>query len=83
MKKILYILRGVSGCGKTTAAKVICSEEFFCSADDYFYKIGNGEYAFDAKKLGAAHMYCQNKLKGFMKKRYSSCCSGEYSNSNV
>lgn len=68
MEKVLYILRGVSGCGKTTAANFICGEDYVCSADDYFYNLGNGEYAFDPKKLGAAHMYCQNKLKGLMKK---------------
>lgn len=67
---ILYIFRGVPGSGKTTAANSIVGEDWVCSADDYFYEIGDGEYAFDASKLGKAHQYCQDKLKKLMEAGY-------------
>jgi predicted kinase len=62
MKKILYILRGVSGCGKTTTANSMVGEENVCSADEFFYIKGNGKYAFDANLLGAAHKFCVDKV---------------------
>lgn len=55
--KILYILRGLPGSGKSTLAYTLTENEFesalICSTDRFFYQ--NGEYKFDAKKLGWAH----------------------------
>ena len=54
--KILYILRGVPGCGKSTVAKTLSDN--VCEADNYFRK--DGVYQFDPTKLGEAHAYCRN-----------------------
>jgi len=58
MKKVLIILRGIPGCGKSTFAEVI--GEFICTADDYF--LVNGEYMWDPKRLGDAHKACRDKV---------------------
>jgi predicted kinase len=65
------ILRGVSGSGKTTIAEYLefiatdNLECVICTADDFFYK--DGEYLFDASKLGQAHEYCKEKAEAAMK----------------
>lgn len=66
-KKILYIVRGVSGCGKTTTANSIVGEKNVATADEYFYTNGGGKYEFDASKLGEAHKFCQLKVRSLMK----------------
>lgn len=59
--KVLLILVGCSGSGKTTYAEFLKSIHkgtvMICTADDYFMK--DGEYNFDASKLGAAHDWCK------------------------
>jgi len=66
----VVILRGISGSGKSTLAaklfKVLADSapRGWCSivsADNYFTKL-NGDYVFDASKLGEAHKAC---LRGF------------------
>jgi len=60
--KMLYLLRGVSGSGKSFKAKQLAGENgVICSADDYFVEKGGGEYAFDSNLLGEAHQQCQNR----------------------
>ena len=61
-RKVMIILRGLSGSGKSTICKAILSvypNAVHCSADHYFEK--DGEYKFDAKKLSYAHTECQQK----------------------
>jgi predicted kinase len=53
----VYILRGISGSGKTTFAKKINGKSYIVSADDYFMT-SNGVYKFDAMKLQSAHDNC-------------------------
>lgn len=60
--KILYILRGIPGCGKSTLAKTLSSA--ICEADEFF--MSESGYNFDASKLGKAHEYCRNKCRSFM-----------------
>jgi predicted kinase len=57
----LIILKGVSGSGKTTFAKLIEYPCCICTADDYFYD-KNGQYNFDLNKLGLAHAACRDKF---------------------
>jgi len=76
MKNILFIIRGIPGSGKTTAAEALAdsgvASEFggetykypVCTADDYFMR--GGKYMFDASKLGAAHKACQTKCENAM-----------------
>lgn len=62
MDKIVYILRGVSGCGKSTFAKILAGDTgVICSADDYF--VGeDGVYRFDFNKLELAHNQCKERF---------------------
>lgn len=66
--KQLIIFRGPSGSGKTTAAKGYVAKhggEFF-EADAFFHQ--NGQYSFDASKLGQAHGSCQRRVRDAMQK---------------
>lgn len=57
----LIILKGVSGNGKSTFANLVAEPKVICTADDYFTD-ANGNYNFDATKLGAAHGACKAKF---------------------
>lgn len=66
-----YIIRGLSGSGKSTMASAVAfaniSErpfDYICSADQYFLvKVGDKfEYKFDARLLGEAHRKCFSKF---------------------
>jgi uridine kinase len=63
-KTTVIVLRGVSGSGKTTFAKLLASQwgYFVASADDYFTDI-DGNYNFDASKLGDAHAFCRKNFQ--------------------
>ena len=75
MDKVLIILRGLPGCGKSTVAEVIArthaSDPDECvswwpifTADAYFER--SGKYEFDRTQLGVAHGYCQAKVENAM-----------------
>ena len=55
----LYLIRGVSGSGKTTFAHRIC--ENVISADDFFMK--DGVYCFNPRHLSIAHEWCREQTK--------------------
>jgi predicted kinase len=58
-KKTLYIVRGISGSGKTTFAKELAEREhcFYFEADMYFERV-DGAYTFNPAKLPQAHEWC-------------------------
>jgi predicted kinase len=58
MKKILYLLRGVPGSGKSSVAQNIGGTHF--ETDKYF--MVDGEYKFDPTKLKQYHQMCQNEV---------------------
>ncbi len=64
--KTLYILRAVPGAGKSTVADHIVgltdSHAVVCCADDYFTD-SEGNYKWDAEKIGNAHGWCKAKFK--------------------
>ncbi len=66
--KIVYILRGVPGSGKSTRAALFAGTSgIIHSTDSYFYK--NGEYLYDPSKLGEYHdknyeAFCISLSKG-------------------
>lgn len=76
--KALIILRGVPGCGKSTAAEIlalskVCKDTFvfekkdtICTADDYFTE-KYGSYKWSREEVGAAHKWCQDKCREAMK----------------
>lgn len=57
--KILYLIRGIPGSGKTSLAKNLT--EFYFEADQYFMK--DGVYNFDVSKLKDAHAYCKQAVE--------------------
>ena len=61
--KILIILRGLPGSGKSTFAKSIGGR--YAEADQYFME--DGEYKFDASKLKDAHLWCQSIVDSYMR----------------
>lgn len=61
--KVLYLIRGVSGSGKSHLAWKITPCEV--SADNYFYD-GSGKYKFISEKLSEAHKFCQNETEIYM-----------------
>jgi predicted kinase len=68
MEKILFIIRGVSGSGKSTFAKKIVGHDFLvCEADKYFIDKETGEYKFDVSKIKDAHKFCQDTVETYMK----------------
>jgi len=68
MEKILYLIRGVNGAGKSTFAKKIVGYDFLvCEADKYFINKETGEYKFDASKIKDAHKFCQDTVETYMK----------------
>lgn len=72
--KIMIILRGLPGSGKSYLAKEIVqstvggdSLKYIFSTDDFFLQKGRGVYAFDPTKLSDAHAFNQEQvLKALM-----------------
>lgn len=61
--KMMYIVRGLSGSGKSTIAQHLSNSTGaeVCEADDYFVT-SSGEYDWDESKLKQAHDRCYNKV---------------------
>ena len=70
-KKILYILRGVPGSGKSTYAKEIMTTRCDSIGEHYeadMYFMDNGIYNWNADKLYYAHTFVLNKdIKPYIK----------------
>jgi predicted kinase len=63
--KILTLLRGLPGSGKSTFALNLVGHDFLvCEADKYF--MVDGEYKFDGSKLKEAHESCRAKVEMYM-----------------
>jgi len=65
MEKVLIIVRGIPGSGKTTFANML--GRAVCCADDWYMR--DGIYKWDYKNIGDAHDWCQRKCRRFMKKQ--------------
>ena len=61
--KVLTLLRGLPGAGKSTFANFIwSSSQVICEADKYF--IGeDGVYRFDGSKIKDAHKWCRDEVE--------------------
>lgn len=64
--RILYLIRGISGVGKSTLAKQLSPDYCIFEADNYFYD-ENGNFNFDTTKLGFAHNQCIVSVEDGMK----------------
>jgi predicted kinase len=67
MDKILYIVRGIPGSGKSTFAKTLGGQHY--EADMYFIN-EDGDYNFDVTKIKDAHQWCQSFVKTDMTLEY-------------
>lgn len=56
MEKILYIVRGIPGSGKSTFAKTLGGIHY--EADMFFIDPTTGEYKFDGSKIKLVHSWC-------------------------
>lgn len=75
MTKQLWIIRGVSGSGKSSLAELVAyaavasgvsDEQIEWNEADHFFEQADGSYKFDANLLDAAHMRCINNTKSAM-----------------
>jgi hypothetical protein len=73
-KTTIVLLRSASGAGKSTLAEIFNTKVGWLTvcADDYFTD-ADGNYNFDATKLGIAHKECQEK---FMEALYDPTVEG-------
>ncbi|VVC24396.1 Hypothetical protein CINCED_3A018045 [Cinara cedri] len=69
--KVMVIMRGLPGCGKSFQAKDILnqcytnpnSDEFIFSADKFFINKHTGRYHYNKSKINDAHLWSQQKVK--------------------
>ena len=60
--KVLTLVRGLPGSGKSTFANLITNKFSICQADLFFYD-KEGNYNFDGSKLKLAHVWCFNQVR--------------------
>ena len=73
MKKILYIVRGVPGSGKSTFAKSLVKSKDYCHKEaDMFFIDDDGNYDFNPSKLKEAHQWCQEEVEFLMRLGHTS-----------
>ena len=63
--KILTLVRGLPGSGKSTFAGFIWNDYAICEADKFFYD-KEGNYNFDGSKIKEAHKWCQDSVYSAM-----------------
>ena len=71
MNKILTLVRGLPGSGKSTFANFIWNNYAICEADTFFYD-KEGNYNFDATKLKLAHVWCFHQVRDKMEENKAS-----------
>jgi predicted kinase len=64
MNKVLTLVRGLPGSGKSTFAKYLEGEHI--EADMFFVNKETGEYNFDPSKLKYAHKWCNDMVNYWM-----------------
>ena len=70
MNNELVIIRGIPGSAKSTLAKTYIAKGYKHFEADMFFMI-DGEYKFDIKKIGEAHLDCQYKTKDALQEGYN------------
>lgn len=72
MEKLLFIVRGVPGSGKSTFAKTLVGEKDYCHKEaDMFFVDGKGNYKFNPSQLKEAHAWCNEEVEFLMKYEHS------------
>jgi predicted kinase len=72
MEKMLYIVRGIAGSGKSTFAKNLVGEKDYCHKEaDMFFVDRDGNYNFEPSKIKDAHQWCQEEMDFLMRLEHS------------
>jgi len=67
-EKVLYIIRGIPGSGKSTFANELVGADYLvCEADKYFINKETKKYEWDPTKIKDAHEWCRSRVETFMK----------------
>ena len=67
MEKMLYLVRGIPGSGKSTFAKNLVDEKDYCHKEaDMFFVDRDGNYNFEPSKIKDAHQWCQEEMDFLM-----------------
>lgn len=78
----LFLVRGISGSGKSTYAKTLVSADpnnwIHLEADMFWVNHATGEYEFDASRLGEAHAWCQNATTEYLALGYNVVVSNTF-----
>jgi len=69
-KPTLYLIRGVSGAGKSTFAESLKGNNTLHFEADMWFSL-EGEYNFKASLLWQAHIWCKNKTRWALIKGYN------------
>ena len=62
----LVLIRGFPGSGKSTMAKALCYSPDWVHLEADMFWMQDGEYLFDASRLGEAHAWCQNTTRDYL-----------------
>jgi predicted kinase len=71
MEKVLYIVRGIPGSGKSTFAKTLVNKDYCHKEADMFFVDGEGNYNFNPSKIKDAHKWCQEEMDLLMRLEHS------------
>ncbi len=71
MEKILYIVRGISGSGKSTFAKTLVTKDYCHKEADMFFIDRDGNYNFKPSQIKDAHKWCQEEMNFLMRLEHS------------
>ena len=72
MEKMIYLVRGIPGSGKTTFAKNLVGEKDYCHKEaDMFFVDRDGNYNFEPSKIKDAHQWCQEEMDFLMRLEHS------------
>ena len=69
MSRVLILLRGVPGAGKSTFAQHMWSDHVIFEADKFFIDSA-GDYRFDATRLREAHAWCRAQVQAAMEQNH-------------
>jgi predicted kinase len=72
----MILVRGLPGSGKSTIAKNLIGWYWHLETDQYWMK--DGEYEFDASKLGVAHQWCQDETRSLLSRGFSAVVSNTF-----
>lgn len=74
----MILVRGLPGSGKSTLAKSLNDIDWQYHLETDMFWMKDGEYVFDAAKLGEAHTWCHNETRKVLHKGFSPVVSNTF-----